>query len=65
MELPDFLTTEISISLTEDKSGFVYRVKRLGIRGPRRFVASPADSDDENSTAPARYHSNQSKKGEK
>jgi hypothetical protein len=44
MRRPDFLTTQICIRLSEDRKGFTYCVRRFGVSGPRRFVATSTDA---------------------
>jgi len=40
MALNQLLTKRVCICLADDNTGFVYRVKRFGLPGPRRFVAT-------------------------
>lgn len=47
MRRPDFFTTQIYVRLTEDKTGFTYRVKRVGMFGPPRFVATSTNPDSQ------------------
>src|SRR5947209_4769678 len=39
MTRDELLDREICVSLADDKTGFMYRVKRFGLVGPRRFVS--------------------------